>query len=171
MISARFLHCKVTLSLCCLFFSRSVLSDSAIPWTASCQASLSLTIPWSLLEHIPIESIMPPNHLVFCHPRLLPPIFLSIRVFSNELALPIRWPKYWNFSISPANEYSGLISFRTDWFGLLATQGTFKCLLKHCSLKASVLQCSTLFMVHPSMTTGKTTALTILFGRRYFETT
>ena len=105
---------------------------------------------------------MPSNHLILCHPILLPPsIFLSIRVFSNESALCIRWPKDWsfNFRISPSNEYSGLISFTTDWFDFLAVQGTLKSLLEHNSLKASILQCSTFFMVqlsHPHMTTGKT---------------
>ena len=113
-----------------------------------------------------IESVMPSNHLILCHPLLLlPSIFPSIRVFSNESALHIRWPKYWSFSfnISPSNEYSGLISFRMDWLDLLAVQRTFKSLLQHHSSKASILQCSAFFTVqlsHPSMTTGKTTALT-----------
>ena len=112
-----------------------------------------------------IESMMPSNHLIFCYPLLImSSIFHIIRVFSNELALCIRWPKYWSFSISPSNEYSGLISFRIDWFDLLAVQGTLKSLLQHHSLKESVFQHSTLFMVqlsHPYMTTGKTIALTI----------
>ena len=134
------------------------------PWTAACQASLSFTISWSLLKLISIESVMPSNHLILCHPLLLlPSIFASIRVFSNESSLHIRWPKYWRFSISPSNEYSGLISFRIDWFDLLAVQGTLKSLFQHHSLKASALQCSAFFMVqlaHPHMTTGKTIALT-----------
>ena len=113
-----------------------------------------------------IELVTPSNHLNHpCHPfLLLPSIFTSIRVFSNELALHIRWPKYWCFSISPSNESSGLISFRIDWFDLLAVQGTLKSLLQHHSLKASILQCSAFFMVqlsHPYVTTGKTIALTI----------
>ena len=113
-----------------------------------------------------IESEMPSNHLILCHPLLfLPSIFPSIKVFPNELALCIRWPKYWSFSliISPSNEYSGLISFRVDWFDLLAVQQTFKSLLQHYNLKASVLWCSLFFMVqlsHPYTTTGKTIALT-----------
>ena len=113
-----------------------------------------------------IQLVMPSNHLILCCPLLLlPPIFPSIRVFSNELALCIRWPKYWSFSfsISPSNEYSGLISFRTNWFDLLAVQGSLKSLLQHHNSKASILQCSAFFMVqlsHPYMTTGKTMALT-----------
>ena len=113
------------------------------------------------------ESMMPSNHLILCHPFfLLPSIFPIVRVFSSELAVHIRWPKYWSFSlsISPPNEYSGLISFRTDWFDLLAVQRTLKSLLQHHSSKASILQCSAFFMIqfsHPSMTTGKTIALTI----------
>ena len=119
----------------------------AIPWTAARQASLSLTNSQSLLKLVSIESVMPSNHLILCHPLLLSPsIFPSIRVFSNESALHIRWPKYWSFSfnISPSNEHSGLISFRMDWYDLLAVQGTLKSLLQHHSSKASVLQCSTL---------------------------
>ena len=113
-----------------------------------------------------IESVMPSNHLIPCHPLLLPPsIFSRIRVFSNESVIPIRWPKYWSFSfsISPSNEYSGLISFRMDWLDLLAAQGTLKSFVQHHSSKASVLQCSAFFIVqlsHPYMTTGKTIALT-----------
>ena len=113
-----------------------------------------------------IESVMPSNHLILCHPLLLPPsIFPSIRVFSNESALHIRWPMYWSFSfsISPSNEYLGLVAFRTDWFDLLAVQGTLKSLLQHHSSKASILCCSAFFIVqhsHPNMTTGKTIALT-----------
>ena len=113
-----------------------------------------------------IESVMLSDHLALCHPLLLPSIFPSIRVFSNELALHIRWPKYWSFSfsISPSNEYSGLISFRTDWLDLLAVQGTLKSLLQHRSSQASILWCSAFFIVqlsHPYMTTGKTIALTL----------
>ena len=125
-----------------------------------------LTSSQSLLKLMPIELVMPSNHLIFCHPFLLPPpIFPSIRVFSSESVLRIRWPKYWSFSfsISPSNECSGLISFRIDWFDLLAVQGTLKSLLQHHSSKASVLWYSVFFMVqlsHPYMTTGKTTALT-----------
>ena len=110
-------------------FSRSVMSDSATPWTAARQASLSITNSWNLLKLMSIESVMPSNHLILCRPLLLPPsIFPSIRVFSNESVLHIRWPKYWSFSfsISPSNEYSGLISFRIDWFDLLAVQETLE---------------------------------------------
>ena len=137
-----------------------------IPWTAACQASLSISNSQSLLKLMPIESVMPANHLILCHPLPLPPsIFPSIRVFSNESVLHIRWPKYWSFSlsISPSNEYSGLISFRMDWLDLLAVQGTLKSLLQHYMSKASVLQFSAFFIVqlsHPYMTTGKTIALT-----------
>ena len=100
---------------------------SAVPWTVTCQASLSFTISWSLLKLMSIESMMPSNHLILCHPLLLLLIFPSISVFSNELALHIMWPKYWSFIISPSNEYSGLVSFRIDWFDLLSVQGTLKC--------------------------------------------
>ena len=133
----------------------------ATPWTAERQASLSITNSWSSPKVISIESVMPSSHLIlYCPLLLLPSIFPSIRVFSNELALRIRWPKYWSysFSISPSNEYSGLISFRMDWLDLLAVQGTLKSLLQHHSLKASILQCSAFFIVqisHPYMTTGK----------------
>ena len=146
--------------------THSVVSNSVTPWTATCQASLSCTIPWSLLKVISIESVMPSNHLVLCHPLLLlPSIFLSISVFSNESTLRIRLPKCGSFSysISPANEYSGLISLRMDWFDLLAVQGTLKSPLQHHSSKASVLWCSAFFMVqlsHPFVTVGKTIALT-----------
>ena len=112
------------------------------PWTAVCQASLSFTISQSMLKLKSIESMMSSNHFILCHPLLLlTSIFPSIMVFSSELALPIRWPKDWNFnvSISPSNEYSGLISFRVDWFGLLAVQGSLKSLLQHHNLKASIL--------------------------------
>ena len=135
-------------------------------WTAACQASLSITNSQSLLKLMFIESVMPSNHLILCHPLLLPPsIFPSIRVFSNESVLHIRWPKYWSFSfrISPSNEYPGLISFRIDWLDLLAVQGTLKSLLQHHSSKALVLRHSAFFIVqlsHPYMTTGKTIALT-----------
>ena len=108
------------------------------PWTIACQASLSITNSWSLLKLMSIESVMPSNHLIFCHPLLLLfSIFLSIRVFSNELVLPIRWPKHWSFSfiIGPSNEYSGLISFRMDWFDLLSVQGTLKSLLSSTTIR------------------------------------
>ena len=136
------------------------------PWTAARQASLSITNSWSLLKLMSIELVMPSNQLILCHPLLLPPsIFPSIRVFSNESVLHIRWPKCWSFgfNISPSNKYSGLISFRIDWFGLLAVQGTLKSFLQHHSSKASILWCSAFFIVqlsHPYMTTGKTIALT-----------
>ena len=120
---------------------------------------------WSLLKLMSTESVIPSNHLILCHPLLfLPSIFPSIRVFSNESTLHIRWPKYWSFHISPSNEYSGLISFRIGWFDLLAVQGTLKSLLQHHSSKASILWCSAFFMVqlsHPYMTTGKTIVLII----------
>ena len=136
------------------------------PWTAARQASLSVTNSQSLLKHMSIESVMPSNHLILCRPLfLLPSIFPSIRAISNESVLHIRGPKYWSFSfsISPSNEYSGLISFRIDWLDLLAVQGSLKSLLQHHSLKASILQRSAFFTVqlsHPYMTTGKTIALT-----------
>ena len=136
----------------------------ATPWTAVRQASLSITISQSLLKLMSIESVMPSNHLILCL-LLLPSIFPSIRVFSNESALHIMWPKYWSFSlnISPSNEHPGLICFRMDWLDLLAVQGTLKSLLQHHSSKASILQCSAFLIVqlsHPYMTTGKTIALT-----------
>ena len=130
------------------------------PWTAARQASLSITNSWSLPKLMSISSVMPSNHLILCRPLLLlPSTFPSIRVFSTESALHIRWPKYWSFSfsISPSNEYSGLISFRTDWLDLLAVQGTHKSLLQHHSSKALILQCLAFFIVqlsHPYMTTG-----------------
>ena len=127
------------------------------------QASLSITNSQSLLKLKFIESVMPSNHLILLSLLLLPSIFPSIRVFSNESVLHIRWPKYWSFNISPSNEYSGLISLRNDWFDLLAVQGTLKSLLQHHSSKASILQRSAFFMVqlsHPYMTTGKTIAFT-----------
>ena len=136
----------------------------ATQWTAACQASLSITNSHSVLMSIML--VMPSNHLILCCPLLLPPsVFLSIRVFSNESVLHIRWPKYWSFSfcISPSNEHPGLISFRIDWLDLLAVQGTLKSLLQHHSSKPSILQHSAFFTVqlsHPYMTTGKTIALT-----------
>ena len=150
----------VVQSLCydCLF---------ATPQTAACQAFLSFTVSWSLLRLTSINSVMPSNHLMLCCPLVfLPSIFPSIKIFSNESALCIRWPNYWSFSfsISPSSEYSGLISFRIAWFDLLAVQGTHKNLLQHHSLKASILQCSSFFRVqisHLYMTTAKKIALTI----------
>ena len=136
------------------------------PWTAAHQASLSNTNSRSFLKLMSIESVMPSNHFILCHPLILPPsIFPSIGVFSNESVLHIRWPKYWSFSfsISPYNEYSGLISFRMDWLYLLAVQGTLKSLLQYHSSKASILQLSAFFIVqlsHSYMNTGKTIALT-----------
>ena len=138
----------------------------ATPWTAACQASLSITNSQSSPKPMSIESVMSSNHLILCCPLLLlPSIFPSIRVFSNESTLHIRWPKYWSFSfsISPSNEHPGLISFRMDWLALLAVQGTLKSLLQYHSSKISILQCSAFFMVqlsHPYMTIGKTIALT-----------
>ena len=138
----------------------------ATPWIAARQISLSITNSRSLLKLMSIKSMMPSSHLILCHPLLLlPPIPPSIRVFSNESTLHMRWPKYWSFSfsISPSNEHPGLISFRMDWLDLLAVQGTLKSLLQHHSTKASILQCSAFFTVqlsHPYMTTGKTIALT-----------
>ena len=134
-------------------------------WTAARQASLSFIISWRVLKPMSIELVMPSNHLILCCPLLPPSVFVSIRVFSNESVLHIRWPKYWSFSfsISPSNEYSGLISFRIDWCDL-AVQGTLKSLLQHHSSKASILWCLAFFMVqltHPYMTTGKTMGLTI----------
>ena len=144
----------------------SVKIDSVTPWIAACQASLSTTNSQSLLKLMSIESVMPSTHLIRCCPLLLlPSIFPSMRVFSNESLLCIRWPKYWSFSfsISPPNEYSGLISFRIDWFDLLAIQGTLKSLLRYHSSKASILCHSAFFkaqLSHPYMTTGKIIALT-----------
>ena len=136
------------------------------PWTAEHQPSLSFTISWSWLKFMSIESVMPSKHLILCRPLLLPTsIIPSIRVFSNESVLHIRWPKYWSFSFSiiPSKEYSRLISFRIDWLDLLDVQGTLKSLLQHHSSKASILWCSAFFIVqlsHPYMTTGKNKALT-----------
>ena len=143
-------------------FSHSAVSDSVTPCTAACQASISITNSWSLLKLMSIESVLPSNHLILCCPLLLlPSIFPSINIFSNESALHIRWPKYWScsFNISPSNKCSGLISFRIDWFDPLAVQRTLESLLQHHISKVSVLWLSALFMVqlsHPYMTTGKT---------------
>ena len=142
--------------------SLSCVQLFATPWTAACQVSLS----WSLFKLLSMELVMPSNHLILCHLLLLlPSIFLSIRVFSNESVLCIRWPKYWSFSfnISPSNEYSGLISLRMDWLDLLAVQGTLKSILQHHSSKASILLHSAFFILqlsHSYVTTGKTVALT-----------
>ena len=152
--------------------SLSCVQLFATPWTAAPQASLS-TNSWSPLKLMSIESVMPSNHLILCCPLLLPPsIFPSIRIFSDESVLHIRWPKYWSFSfnISFSNEHPGLISFRMDWLDLLAVQGTFKSLLQYHSSKASILWHSAFFIgqpSHPYMTTGKTIALTrwIFFGK------
>ena len=143
------------------------MSDSVTLWTAACHDSPAFTVSQSLLKLMFPESVMPPSHLILCHPLLLlPSIFPSIRGFSNESVLCIRWPEYWSFSfsMSPSNKYPGLISCRMDWFDLLAVQGTLKDLLPHHSSKASILQCSAFFMVqllHPYMTTGKTIGLAI----------
>ena len=127
------------------------MSDSITPWAAAYQASLSITNYHSLLKFMSIKLVMPPSNLILCHPLLvLPSIFPNIRVFSNESALRIRRPKYWRFSISPSNEYSGLISFTIDKFDILAVQGTLKSLLQHYSSKASILQHSAFFMVQLS---------------------
>ena len=145
--------------------SLSCVQLFATPWTAAHQASLSITNSWSLLKLMSIELVIPSNHLILCRPLLLlPSIFPSIRAFSNESALCIRWPKYWSFSfsISPSNEHPGLISFRMGWLDLFAVQGTLKSLLQHHSSKVSILQCSAFFIVqlsHAYMTTGKTIAL------------
>ena len=149
-----------------LWFSHSVMSNSLRPYGLQhAQASLSFTISWSLLKVMSIEPVMPSNYLALnCPVLLLSSIFPSIRLFPNESTLHIRWPKYWSFSISPSNEYSGLISFRINWFDLLAVQGTLNSLLQHHSSKASILWHSAFFMVqlsHLYMTTGKTIALTI----------
>ena len=142
------------------------MSDSVTPWTAACQASLSITKSRSLLKLMSIESVMPSNRLILCRPLLLlPSIFPSIRVLANESVLRIRWPKYWSFtfSISPSNEYSELVSFSIAWSDVLAVQGTLKSLPQHHSLKASILRRSAFFMVQlsqPYMTAGITIALT-----------
>ena len=152
----------------CQFSSAQLLSHVwlfMIPWTAARQATLSITNCQSLLKLMPIESVMPSNHLILCCPLLPLSIFSSIRVLSNESALRIRWPNYWSFSFSMSlsNEHPGLISFRMDWLDLLAVQETLKSLLQHHSSKASILQCWAFFIVqlsHPYMTTGKAIALT-----------
>ena len=149
-----------------LLFSHCHVRLFVTPWTAAHQASLTFTVSQSLLKSTSTELVMPSNHLILCHPLLLlPSVFPSIRVFSHQLAFHIMWPDYWSFSfnISPSDEYSGLISFRIDWFDLLAVQGTLKSLLQCHSSKASILRCLAFFMVqlsHPYMTTGKTIALT-----------
>ena len=141
------------------------MSTFVTPWTEACQASLSFTITWSLLRFMSIESVMLSNHFILCCPSLLlPSIFPSIRVFSNESALRIRWPKYWSLSISLSNKYSGLVPFRIDWLDLLAVQGALKSSLQHHSSKVSILQHSALFMAqlsHPYTNTRITIALTI----------
>ena len=157
-------HGQKKANSCLSVHSLNLVQLFATPWTAACQAFLSITNSQSLLKLMSIKLVMPSNHLILCHALLQPSIFHSIRVFSNESVLCIRWPKYRNFSfsISPSNEYSGLISFRTDWFDLLAVHGTLKSLLQHHSSKASILRHSAFFTVqlsHPYMTTGKTIAL------------
>ena len=160
------------MGLQCLLWGKFVVVQSlshvqlfATSWTAAHQASMSFTISRSLLKCMCIESVMPSNYLILCHPLLLlSSNFPSNRVFSSELAFHIKWPKYWSFSISPSNEYSEFISFRIDWFGLLAIQGTLKSLLQYHSSKASIFWHSAFFMVqlsHPYMTTVKTITLTI----------
>ena len=167
-------HLFVSLSISLIYvleFSKfsSVIQSCSLfttPWTAVHQASLLITNSWSLLNLMSIKSVMPSNHLILCrHLLFLPSIFPSIRVFSNESTLLMRWPKYWSFSlsISPLYEHPGLVSFRMDWLDLLAVQGTLKSLLQHHSSKASILRGSAFFTVqlsHPYMTTGKTIALT-----------
>ena len=161
-----FLMLKTEFWVSSVQFSSSVMSNSATPWTTAHQVSLSITNYKSPRKPMSIELVMPSNHLILCHPLLLlPSIFPRIKVFSNESALHIRWPKYWSFSfnISPSNEHPGLISFRMDWLALLAVQGTLKSLLQYHSWKTSILQHSAFFIVqisHPYMTTGKTIALT-----------
>ena len=160
LLSCEALHCLVVV-VQLLNFVQLFMT----PWTAAHQASLSFIISWSLLKLMVIESVMPSSHLIFCCPLfLLCSILPSISIFSNESAICIRWPKYWSFSFSPSNEYSGSISFRTELFDLLAVQGTLKSFVQNHSSKASVLWCSAFLMVqlsHPYMTTGKTIALTI----------
>ena len=161
--------CLLSTFLFCQFSSVQSLSRVRLfvtPWIAACQASLSITNSWSLPKPMSIQSVMPSSHLILCRPLLLlPPILSSIRVFSNESTLRMRWPKYWSFSfsISPSSEHPGLVSFRMDWLDLLAVQRTLKSLLQHHSSKASILRHSAFFIVqlsHPYMTTGKTIALT-----------
>ena len=155
----------------CLLSSVQSLSRvrlSVTPWTAACQAFLTITNSWSLLKLMSIKSMMPSNHLILCHPLLLPSIFPSIRVFSNESVLRIRWPKYWSFSfsISPSIEYSRLISFRIDWLDLLMVQETLKSLLQQHSSKASILWCSAFFMVH--IVCLYQIVIPLLFPRKFF---
>ena len=151
---------------CYIHLVAQLCSTLCDPMDRSMLCPPSITNSWSLPKLMSTESVMPSNHLILCHPLLLPPsIFLSIKVFSNESALCIRWPKYWSFSfnISPPNKHSGLISFRMDWWDLFAVQGTLKSLLQHHSSKASILWRSAFFIVqlsHPFMTTGKTITLT-----------
>ena len=163
------MFCEIAGNVSVQFSSVQLLSRVrlfATPWITTPQASLSITNSWSSRKLMYIESVMPSSHLILCRPLLLlPPIPPSIRVFSDELTLCMRWPKYWSFSfsISPSNEHPGLISFRMEWLDLLAVQGTLKSLLQHHSSKASILQHSAFFAVqlsHPYMTTGKTIALT-----------
>ena len=165
------MSCPPKLVICRTLQSVQLLSHVRLfttTWTAALQVPLSITNSWSLLKLISRESVMPSKHLIFCHPLLfLHSVFPSIRVFSNESALHIRWSKYWSFSfsISPSNEYSGLISFRKDWLDLLAVQRTLKSLLQHHSSKASILQHSAFFIFivqlsHPYITIGKIIALT-----------
>ena len=147
-----------------LLFTRSVVSVSLWLWTAACQASKAATISQNLLKLLSIELMMSSSHLILCHLLLLPSVVPSMKVFSSEWALCIRWPKCWSINISPSNEYSGLISFRIDWFDLLAVQGTLKSLLQHYSLKTSILQhlaFLTLQLSQSYMTPGKTITLTI----------
>ena len=159
-------HMKRCATSLIIQFSCSVMSNSVTPWTAAHQASLSITNSRSLLTLMSIPLVMPSSQLILCRPLLLlPSVFPSIRVFSSESDLHIRWPKYWSFSfsISPSNEYSGLISFRMDWLNLLAVQGTLKSLFQHHSSKSSIFWHSAFFIVqlsHLYMTTGKTMALT-----------
>ena len=166
---------ETSIYYCVVVQSLSHIRLFVTPWTAAHQAPLSFTISWSLFTFMSIESVMQFNHLIFCYSLLLlPSISPSISVFSNKSALHIRWPKYWcfNFSISPSNIYSGLISYRIDWFDLFAVQRTPKSLLQYHNLKASILLHSAFFMVqlsHPFMTTGKTIALTIWKGE--YQTT
>ena len=165
--SFKFLFLNAKLLLQNLVRLLSCIQLFAAPWTAACQVSLSITNSQSLLKLISIESVMPSNHLILCRPLLLlPSIFPSIRVFSNESVLHIRWPKYWSLSfiISPSKEYSELISFRIDWFDLLVLQVTLKGLLQHCNSKAPILWFSAFFMVqlsHTYMATGNTKGLII----------
>ena len=150
---------------CCCCCSVSRVWLFATPWTAACQATVTFTNSRNMLKLVSVELMLASNVLILCCPLLLlPSVFPSIRVFSNESALHIRWPKYWSFSISPSSEYSGLISFRIDWSDLLAVQGILKSLLQHHSSKASILKHSAFFMAHlshPYMTIGKTIALCI----------